>query len=110
MRRGRGTLKLLHARGMLLVLWSVDSEDYRRPGADAIARNVLTHTQPGAIILLHDGGGDRSQTVAALPAIVRGPRARGYRLVTVGRLLLDNPPLRALRLPPFAAGASRSSR
>ncbi len=92
------------------MLWSVDSEDYRRPGADTIARDVLTHTQPGAIILMHDGGGDRRQTVAALPEIIRGLRARGYSLVTVARLLLDNPPVHAQRLPPFAAGAFRSSR
>jgi peptidoglycan/xylan/chitin deacetylase (PgdA/CDA1 family) len=104
------TLKLLHERRMLLVLWSVDSEDYLRPGAGTITRNVLTRTHPGAIILLHDGGGDRSQTVAALPAIIGRLRARGYRLVTVPQLLLDNPPQRAQRLPPFAAGAFRSAR
>ena len=40
---------------------------------------------------MHDAGGDRSETVAALPKIVRALRARGYKLVTVPRLLLDNP-------------------
>jgi peptidoglycan/xylan/chitin deacetylase (PgdA/CDA1 family) len=40
---------------------------------------------------MHDAGGDRSQTVAALPAIIRALRRRAYRLVTVPRLLLDNP-------------------
>lgn len=104
------TLRLLHQRRMLLVLWSVDSEDYRRPGTDAIVRNVLTRTRPGAIVLLHDGGGDRSQTVAALPRIIRGLRVRGYRLVTVPRLLLDNPPRRSQRLPPFAARTFRNAR
>jgi peptidoglycan/xylan/chitin deacetylase (PgdA/CDA1 family) len=40
---------------------------------------------------MHDAGGDRSETVAALPHIIRALRSRGYRLVTVPRLLLDNP-------------------
>ena len=49
---------------------------------------------PGAIILMHDAGGNRSQTVAALPIIVKQLRARGYKFVTVPKLLLDNPPPR----------------
>jgi peptidoglycan/xylan/chitin deacetylase (PgdA/CDA1 family) len=52
-----------------------------------IVRNVLGAARPGAIVLMHDGGGPRDQTVAALPRIVRGLRARGYRLVTVPQLL-----------------------
>jgi peptidoglycan/xylan/chitin deacetylase (PgdA/CDA1 family) len=40
---------------------------------------------------MHDAGGDRSETVAALPMIIKGLRKRGYKLVTVPRLLLDNP-------------------
>jgi peptidoglycan/xylan/chitin deacetylase (PgdA/CDA1 family) len=41
---------------------------------------------------MHDAGGDRSETVAALPTIIKDLRARGFRLVTVPRLLLDDPP------------------
>jgi peptidoglycan/xylan/chitin deacetylase (PgdA/CDA1 family) len=41
---------------------------------------------------MHDAGGDRSQTVLALPKIITGVRDRGYRLVTVPQLLIDNPP------------------
>jgi peptidoglycan/xylan/chitin deacetylase (PgdA/CDA1 family) len=79
---------------MLMVLWTVDTGDYRRPGTAAIVRAALAGARPGAIILLHDGGGNRAQTVAALPKIIAGLRSRGYRLVTVPRLLLDNPPPR----------------
>jgi peptidoglycan-N-acetylglucosamine deacetylase len=85
------TLSLLHKYRMLMVLWSVDTNDYLQPGVDVIVQRALAGAQPGAIILLHDAGGNRSQTVAALPRIVRGLRARGYRLVTIPRLLLDNP-------------------
>jgi peptidoglycan-N-acetylglucosamine deacetylase len=87
----RATLALLHRYGMLMVLWTVDTGDYRRPGVKAIVRAALAGARPGAIILLHDAGGDRSQTVKALPQIIAGLRRRGYRLVTVPRLLLDNP-------------------
>ncbi|HEY3775871.1 MAG TPA: polysaccharide deacetylase family protein [Solirubrobacteraceae bacterium] len=88
------TLSLLRQNDMLMVLWSVDTDDWERPGTDQIVHNALSGAKPGAIILLHDGGGDRAETVAALPAIIRGLRRRGYRLVTVPRLLLDNPPPR----------------
>ena len=86
------TLRLLAQDDMLMVLWSVDTGDWEKPGSSRIVRNALSGAKPGAIILLHDGGGDRSETVAALPAIIRDLRRRGYRLVSVPRLLLDNPP------------------
>jgi peptidoglycan/xylan/chitin deacetylase (PgdA/CDA1 family) len=77
---------------MLSVLWSVDSQDYTKPGVDAIVQNVVGNIHPGAIILMHDGGGDRTQTIAAVARIVPELRRQGYRFVTVPRLLLDNPP------------------
>ncbi len=85
------TLALLHKYRMLMVLWTVDTSDYREPGVNAIVRSAVSGARPGAIILMHDAGGNRSQTVAALPIIVKQLRARGYKLVTVPRLLLDNP-------------------
>jgi peptidoglycan-N-acetylglucosamine deacetylase len=85
------TLSLLRKYKMLMVLWSVDTDDYERPGVNVIVQRALAGLEPGAIILLHDAGGDRSQTVAALPRIVKDLRKRGYKLVTVPRLLLDNP-------------------
>jgi peptidoglycan/xylan/chitin deacetylase (PgdA/CDA1 family) len=85
------TLALLQRYRMLMVLWTVDTNDYRRPGVKAIVKAALAGARPGAIILLHDAGGNRSQTVAALPKIIAGLRRRHYRLVTVPRLLLDNP-------------------
>lgn len=83
----RRTLTIARRLRMLVVMWSVDSDDYTRPGRRAIARNVLAAARPGAIVLMHDGGGPREQTVAALPTIIRRLRRRGFRLVTVPELL-----------------------
>lgn len=89
---------------MLMVLWSVDSRDYTRPGVRTIVQNVLSAVRPGAIVLMHDAGGERSQTVAALPYIIRALRRRHLRLVTVPRLLRDDPPARAQPLPTASGG------
>lgn len=88
------TLRLLRRKRMLMVLWSVDTNDYTRPGVRAIVRAALRGAKPGAIILLHDGGGDRSQTVSALPRILQGLRKRRLRPVTIPRLIADDPPPR----------------
>ena len=85
------TLKLLHRYRMLMVLWTVDTSDYQSPGVAAIVQRAVQGARPGGIILMHDAGGTRAETVAAIPLIVRELRRRGYKLVTVPRLLLDNP-------------------
>jgi peptidoglycan/xylan/chitin deacetylase (PgdA/CDA1 family) len=85
------TLALLRRYRMLMVLWTVDTADYRRPGVAGIVDAAVNGARPGAIILLHDAGGERSETVAALPRIISRLRSSGYRLVTVPQLLVDNP-------------------
>ncbi|HEY2869243.1 MAG TPA: polysaccharide deacetylase family protein [Gaiellales bacterium] len=67
-----------------VVLWSVDPRDWA-PGrtAKGIARSVLSHVGPGSIVIMHDGGGNRTATIRALPRIIRGIRHMGLRLVTV---------------------------
>jgi peptidoglycan/xylan/chitin deacetylase (PgdA/CDA1 family) len=75
----------LRERGMTAVLWDVDSQDYTKPGVDAIVKRVLGAMRPGAIVLMHDGGGDRSETVAALPRIIEGIQAAGLRPVSLCR-------------------------
>ena len=67
------------ALGYPIVLWSIDPTDWRRPGAQAIANHVIARAFPGAIVVLHDGGGDRSQTAAATEIILRELNAQGYR-------------------------------
>jgi peptidoglycan/xylan/chitin deacetylase (PgdA/CDA1 family) len=96
----KNTLGLLQERRMLMVMWSVNPEDYYRPGSGIIVERVLEAVRPGAIVLMHDGGGDRSETVAAVPRIVRRLRHRGYRIVSVPRLLADDPPPRHQGTPP----------
>ncbi len=84
---GSDLVRRVRAQGMTSVLWSVDPNDWRTPGTGAIVSRVLAQTGSGAIILLHDGGGPRSQTLAALPQIVRSLKRRGYRFVTLTDLL-----------------------
>ncbi|MEU4394430.1 polysaccharide deacetylase family protein [Kribbella sp. NPDC023855] len=66
------------ALGKRVTLWSVDTGDWARPGTSVITRRVLTRVRSGSVVLMHDGGGNRSQTVAALPTILRTLKARGY--------------------------------
>jgi peptidoglycan/xylan/chitin deacetylase (PgdA/CDA1 family) len=98
------TFRLLHQLHLLMVLWSTDTSDYTMPGVSAIVHSALTGAHPGAIILMHDAGGDRSETIAALPAIIHGLRKRGLEPVTIPRLLLDDPPPRGQPLPTSLAG------
>ncbi len=98
------TLRILGQYKMLMVMWTVDTRDWRRPGVTAIVHSVVTGARPGAIILLHDAGGNRSETVTALPIIIRELRKRGYKFVTVPRLLLDNPAPTNQTLPRGIAG------
>jgi peptidoglycan-N-acetylglucosamine deacetylase len=88
----QSTLQVLRAERMLMVLWSADTSDYQRPGVSKIIYTAVSGAQPGAIILMHDGGGDRSETVAALPRIIVRLRQRGFRMVTVSQLIADDPP------------------
>jgi peptidoglycan-N-acetylglucosamine deacetylase len=90
---------------MLMVLWSADTSDYSRPGVSRIVYVAVSGAQPGAIILMHDGGGDRSQTVAALPRIITRLRERHFQLVTVPQLVADDPPPRDQPAPhPLSGG------
>ena len=70
--------------GMRTVMWSIDTHDWMASKtAKEITKSVLSQAKPGAIVLMHDGGGDQSATVKALPDIIRGLRKRGYDLVAI---------------------------
>ncbi|MDW2981571.1 glycosyltransferase [Rhodanobacter sp. KK11] len=78
--------------GYISVGLHVDAEDWQRPGVDRIVDNVLSQVaasnseRTGQVVLLHDAGGERSQTIAALPRIIDGLRAKGYDFATVSTL------------------------
>ncbi len=83
-----GLAKYAKEQNYSVVMWSVTSADTDpRAQPQAFVDNVLKNAQPGAIVLMHDGGGDRSRTVKALPDIIAGLKQQGYRFVTIPELL-----------------------
>ncbi len=71
---------------MQWVQWDVDPGDWKRPATETIVNRVLTGAWDGAVVLMHDGGGDRSHTIEALPIIIRALKAQGYRFVKLDAL------------------------
>ncbi len=108
------------SRGYLSVGLHVDSEDWQRPGVPAIVNNVVSNVLKNDkcdtdsetqcshnVVLLHDSGGDRSQTIAALPIIIDTLRARGYRFVPVSELAGLSPRQAMPALSPSDHAAAR---
>ncbi len=83
------TLLASAAMGYITIGLKIDPLDWAQPGADEIVKRTIDYamTGRGNVVLLHDAGGDRSQTVEALPRLIDELRARGFRLVTVSELL-----------------------
>jgi len=81
---GRQRLMVFRARNLPTVLWSVDPQDWRRPGAGVVASRIVTASHPGAVILAHD---IQSGTVSAMPSTLDTLIARGYQFVTVSELI-----------------------
>lgn len=106
-----GLAKVALARGEDVVVWSCHGSDWdKHATAQGIAAKVLRKARPGGIVLLHDAGGNRSQTVAALPLIIDGLQKRGYRLVTVPELLTMGTFLHEPVLPPSKTHARNAPR
>ena len=76
-------VKAAGKHGYLVVVNDIDSEDWQRPGVAQIVRNATPPGDTSAVILFHDAGGDRSQTLAALRVFIPMMKARGYRFTTV---------------------------
>ena len=99
-------LPLAQEMGYLIVGQRVDPDDWNTPDGKnqapsaQIVQNVLRQVDKGNIILLHDGGGERAQTVAAVPQIIDALRGRGYSFVSVGDLIGKT---RAEVMPPLSA-------
>ena len=83
----RSVMATAMSLGLATILWDVDPSDWALPGVAAIEQRVLAQVAPGSIVISHDGGGPRSETLAAYPFIIRELRRRGYRFETVPQLL-----------------------
>uniref|UniRef100_UPI0014043799 polysaccharide deacetylase family protein n=1 Tax=Methylobacterium segetis TaxID=2488750 RepID=UPI0014043799 len=79
---------IIERDGLKTVLWTVDPEDWNTPGTNTIIQRVMSQASDNGIILMHDGGGNRSQTVDALDNIIDGLRAQGYEFVTLDKVPL----------------------
>lgn len=83
-------IKWARRHGYMIVNWNVDSLDWKGLSKTQIQRNVIPATGPGSIILMHAGGGQSSNlqgTIQALPGLIHSLKAKGYKFVTVPRLL-----------------------
>jgi peptidoglycan/xylan/chitin deacetylase (PgdA/CDA1 family) len=83
----RSVIDIARSLGLATILWNVDPSDWALPGVSAIERRVLAQVRPGSIVISHDGGGPRGQTLAAYPYIISALRKRGYSFATVPQLL-----------------------
>ena len=79
---GPVVVDVAHERDMRVLNWNVDARDFDELPAPAMLASVLGAVRPGSVILLHDGGGDRSQTVALLGPLIKELKARGYGFAT----------------------------
>ncbi|MEH1820186.1 MAG: polysaccharide deacetylase family protein [Nostoc sp.] len=84
-----GLVKYAENEKYAVMMWSEESGDAERrsPQVPMLIKNVLKYAKPGAIVLMHDGGGNRSKSVKALPEIIAGLKSQGYRFVTIPQLL-----------------------
>jgi peptidoglycan/xylan/chitin deacetylase (PgdA/CDA1 family) len=69
-----------------VALWDIDTLDWTRPGTHMLYRNAVRSTKPGQVVLMHDGGGNRDQTIRALPIIIDDLRSKGFIFVTLDEL------------------------
>ncbi len=85
-------IELAAQQGYVVVGMQLDPDDWKRPGTDEIVKRVVDAAESGEgnIVLLHDSGGDRTQTVEAIPRIVAELRQRGFEFVTIAQLLGRN--------------------
>jgi len=95
--------------GLATVLWNVDPGDWSLPGTAAIEQRVLAQVRPGSIIISHDGGGPRGETLAAYPLIFAALRRRGYRIVTIPELLGFRPVYQPCTRPCDGIGVARGA-
>jgi peptidoglycan/xylan/chitin deacetylase (PgdA/CDA1 family) len=82
-----GLVERAKGERLMTIDWDVDPRDWADPGVDAITSDVIHHARSGSIVVMHDGGGNRSETIEALPKVLSYFGHRGYQFVTVAELL-----------------------
>lgn len=95
-------INVSNQEGYTVVMWSwhQDTYDWKKPGVHNIVKKVLSNARNGDIVLFHDNGGDRRQTIEALKKILPELQKRGYKFVTVSELLQMHPKYRYLDWTP----------
>ncbi len=87
---GRKLLVLPYILAQLVkknILWTVDPKDFEESNPEVIKNYILKKVNPGSIIIMHDGGGHRSQTIAATEMVIKGLQKKGYTFKTVSQLI-----------------------
>jgi peptidoglycan-N-acetylglucosamine deacetylase len=84
---GNGPAAYARKKNYSVIMWSADSNDYKRPAVHRLLSNVMRFSKPGGIVLMHDGGGTRDSTVKALPEMIKKFKNQGYRFVTIPEML-----------------------
>jgi len=82
-----GLVAYAKEKNYTIVMWSADSNDYKRPSVGTLVTSVVKQSTPGGIILLHDGGGNRSNTVESLAPMIKKLKGQGYTFATIPELL-----------------------
>lgn len=81
------TLQIANQEHLLVVKWSINSMDWERPAAYVMDKQVLGHLKPGQIILYHDGGGRRKETVRAVANFIKTAKSNGYQFLTISEMM-----------------------
>lgn len=76
-------LDLVAERGVATAMWSLDTLDWKKPSWQSMAMRVVNDAQDRSVILMHDGGGERLQTIASLPWIIQGLRDKGFQFLPI---------------------------
>ncbi|MBI5555498.1 MAG: polysaccharide deacetylase family protein [Elusimicrobia bacterium] len=85
--RDTETVKAINDLGLIYVGWTFSVRDWEKPAPEAMVNMFNQNLIPGTILLMHDGGGNRTNTIAALPGIIESAQKKGYRFVTLGEIL-----------------------
>lgn len=84
---GAETIQAVNNAGLIYVSWTFSVRDWEKPAPEVMVTRFNNSLIPGSIVLMHDGGGNRANTVAALSGMIESAKKKGYRFVTLGELL-----------------------